>query len=483
MKLRLAFDAGRARNWHQILGATLSAQGHEVSFLAVPLQDRRMLRQLHRLDQLLAWERRIYAIKDNHAFAGFSPPQPPDTAVQGLCIDLTSAGCGAETCLFPLFRGMRGELGMFADLTHPDEPLLAIMSSDAAAPLLIGHPAIENREIGSYGLGHLAMAAAALLAKAVERIGALPDLPAPPVPEARLRPPAPLHYGAAMLVTKIMRNLRARNKKEPPWRIAWRRIEGDAMQDTGRWPQTAFTTLADDGQRYFADPFIFVEDGVAHVFCEEYPFATRKGIISHFTLDRQRGASAVRPVLELPFHISYPQVFAFGGEIYMLPEASASHKLELYRARHFPDDWLPERVLIDNADLADATFLVHAGRCWIFATRRLPFGSSWDQLVIYSAPHPLGPWTAHRDNPACLDARSARPAGNMWMKDGTLYRIAQDCTGDYGRTLSLLRVDHLDEHTFHQTQITQLTPPPATGWRNVHTLNTGGGFEIIDYIA
>ena len=43
---------------------------------------------------------------------------------------------------------------------------------------------------------------------------------------------------------------------------------------------------------------------IAHVFCEEVPFATGKGIISQFTIDAAGRASSPRPVLERAYHLS-----------------------------------------------------------------------------------------------------------------------------------------------------------------------------------
>lgn len=488
MKIRLVIDAARGRSWHRALGDALAARGHDVGFEARSLKDRRCLQHLLHLDQLLGLERRLYGIPADHAFSSFSVPIALHATPADLTIDLSTSGQGASAGLLPLFNGIRGEPGLFGAMTNPQSPRLTIMSTDLEHPALVGHPAIENRKIASYGLANLAVAAVALLLKAVDQLGTsrageVPAEPPLPQPATSHSVYGPLAYGIGNLGTKIVRNLYRRRHKFQDWHVAWRRTNGDAMQVTGLWPQKQFTTLPDDGQRYYADPFIFMQSETAHVFCEEFPHATGKGIISHFTLDPQGGASPVRPVLECPFHLSYPQVFGFGDAIYMLPETGANGTLEIYRARHFPDDWVLERVLIDNIDAGDATFTFHAGRCWIFCTTRQPYGSSWDQLAIFHAPHPLGPWTAHQNNPVILDASCARPGGAMWVKDGTLYRVAQDCAADYGGALQLLRVDRLDDMSFRQTPVAHITPPRTARWKGLHTLNAAGGFEIIDYLS
>ena len=54
---------------------------------------------------------------------------------------------------------------------------------------------------------------------------------------------------------------------------------------------------------------MFEEGGVAYVFCEEYPYATGKGVISVFALDDEGNPGSPRVVLERPHHLSYPFVF------------------------------------------------------------------------------------------------------------------------------------------------------------------------------
>ncbi len=99
-------------------------------------------------------------------------------------------------------------------------------------------------------------------------------------------------------------------------------------------------------------------------------------------------------MLEEPHHLSYPQVFERDGAIWMLPEASASGRLTLYRASAFPDRWIAETVLVEG-EISDATLLEHGGLLWLFATDRDGYGSTSDTLVVFCAPALAGPWKPH----------------------------------------------------------------------------------------
>ncbi len=44
-------------------------------------------------------------------------------------------------------------------------------------------------------------------------------------------------------------------------------------------------------------------------------------------------------VLAEPFHLSYPYVFEWENNYYMIPEANSTESIRLYRATNFPRQW------------------------------------------------------------------------------------------------------------------------------------------------
>jgi hypothetical protein len=189
------------------------------------------------------------------------------------------------------------------------------------------------------------------------------------------------------------------------------------------------------------------------------------------------------PVLEEPWHLSYPQIFERDGAIWMLPEASGGKRLVLYRATGFPDRWQAEATLLDGVELSDATLLDFGGRLWLFATNRDGFGSTSDTLVVFSAPALTGPWTPHPMNPVLIDRRSARPGGGFVRRDNRLFLPVQDGTLGYGGGLGIAELTRLDERT---VRMSDPVPVSASGdWPHpmVHTLNRHGRLEAIDGIV
>ncbi|MFS8046083.1 hypothetical protein [Rhizobium sp. BR 314] len=281
------------------------------------------------------------------------------------------------------------------------------------------------------------------------------------------------------LGAETMRRLRFRHAH---WRVGYRFVDGPGVAATCALGN-GWSVLPDAGDHFYADPFAFRWHDRYFLFVEDYPHATRKAVISVVAFDSDGKPQEPRCVLEEPYHLSYPQVFEHDGAIWMLPEASASEKLTLYRSVDFPDRWLPEAVLI-HGEISDATLLEHGGRLWLFATSRDGYGSTSDTLVVFHAERLAGPWKPHPLNPVLIDRRMARPGGAFIRDESNrIFLPVQDGTLGYGGGLGLSELLELDEQTI---RLTAPRPIDALGdwpYPKIHTLNRSSRLEVIDGIA
>ena len=254
------------------------------------------------------------------------------------------------------------------------------------------------------------------------------------------------------------------------------RRDGSLPRDLG-----GFEAIAAPAGHFYADPFVLASGDHTYLYVEDWLPETQRGAISVLEVGsdgRPRGRA--RRVLERPYHLSYPFVFEHGDQTYLVPESSADQTVELYRGVALPDRWEPLGPILRDIRAIDPTVLEHDGRLWLFAGVAMPGASPWDELWLWSAPTLDGPWVAHPANPIVSDARSARPAGRILLRDGVLYRPSQDCAPTYGRRIVINRIDVLSPTDYHETPVATIEPRGIRGLSRTHGYDATAGLEVID---
>ncbi|SJM94560.1 hypothetical protein [Crenothrix polyspora] len=231
---------------------------------------------------------------------------------------------------------------------------------------------------------------------------------------------------------------------------------------------------------FWADPFPVEHDGRCWVMVEELPYASGRGHLAAIELFNDGTYSASQPVMSGDQHLSYPFVFSWHNALYMLPESSAARNVVLWKCLQFPDRWEQAAVLLTDLRAVDATLIEYQDMWWMFVAMAHEGACVHDELHVYFADSPLGPWQAHPENPVKSDARNARPAGNLYIENGILYRPAQDCATEYGKATVLNRVDCLDKQHFSETPIARLDSQWRKDFLRTHTLSRSENIWAVD---
>ena len=242
-----------------------------------------------------------------------------------------------------------------------------------------------------------------------------------------------------------------------------------------------FKLIAHPADRDWADPFIWVQNGKYFIFIEEKPYSTKIGRIICLALDENMDVLSSHIVLEKPFHLSYPYLFEYKEQLYMVPETKDNRTIDLYRCTNFPYHWEFARNLLSDVEAVDASLIEKDGKWWLFANIVNDKGVSWDTLHLYMAPHPLADeWVAHPKNPIIKDIHSARPAGRIFLDNGNLIRPSQDCSVRYGYATNFNRIVTLDETDYSEVCEKTFMPPKIGNILGTHTYNSMNGFTLID---
>ncbi|KAH7537021.1 hypothetical protein FEM48_Zijuj03G0048100 [Ziziphus jujuba var. spinosa] len=176
--------------------------------------------------------------------------------------------------------------------------------------------------------------------------------------------------------------------------------------------------------------------------------------------------------LDEEWHLSYPYVFDYNDQIYMMPESSEKGELRLYRALNFPLQWKLEKVIIEKP-LVDSFIIYHNNMHWLFGSDHSGFGTKKNgQLEIWYSNSPLGPWKPHKKNPIYNVDKSlgARNGGRPFVYKGHLYRVGQDCGETYGRRVRGFKVEVLTTNDYKEVEVPLGLIEPTKGrnaWNGV----------------
>ena len=494
MRLRLRLDGRRPRLWHvHLLRRVARMPGVDaIEIDARPGPDGWPANA----DLLFSLEALIHRLPRSGASAPAGDadltawPQAGD-ARPDLIVDLCGdTDAGAADAVWQLtYDGRLGEPGLLACLLDGRAPGIGLR--DGNRLVASGRTGTERRGVMLTSFDDALVRTVSLLSAAVagrrETSPALARTEAV-VPSAVLPGGEILARTVRILAHAIAQRLYHLCYHAPHWRVGWRRLAGGPdVIDLRRHPDSGWTTLPDDGRRFYADPFPLDHRGETWLFVEDYVHALGKGIVSAVRVTADGPVGVPAPVLEEAHHLSYPFVFVQDGEVWMVPETGSAGTIDLYRATAFPGGWMKEATLVSGVVASDATLVEHGGLWWMFATVRdaplgaaLGSGSYSDALHLWSAPDFRGPWMAHAHNPVLVDVASARPAGRIVGRGGALIRPVQDCTEGYGRALALARIDRLDAGGYAQTVETRLAAGPLWPGTRLHTLNRSKTLECID---
>ncbi len=188
-----------------------------------------------------------------------------------------------------------------------------------------------------------------------------------------------------------------------------------------------------------AHPFLYVSDSRYYLFCTVKFGATDEGGIGLAESPDGLHWKYRQMVIKEPFVLSYPYVFKWENDYYLIPEAHTETSVRLYRATNFPLEWTYEGDLISGDHFISASLAHFQDRWWMFVS---PEGNR--TLRLFYSPELKGPWTEHPLSPIVKDDPDiARPGGRVIEIDGTLYRMGQDCDPTYGNQLHAFRITEI----------------------------------------
>ncbi len=189
---------------------------------------------------------------------------------------------------------------------------------------------------------------------------------------------------------------------------------------------------------FIADPCWIKEKGIYYLFVEAA--IDLFGRIDVYSSKDFINWELYGTALEIDTHLSYPLVFRYNDEIYMMPESNKAKEVALYETDNFPLGWKKKRVLIDKV-LVDSSILFYNDLVYIFAA-----DSDYNLYVYYSDDILNGEFKMHPKSPLGR-GEGMRPAGRPIILDGKIVLPMQSHKKGYGYSIKKLVITYLDTQT------------------------------------
>lgn len=254
-----------------------------------------------------------------------------------------------------------------------------------------------------------------------------------------------------------------------------------------------FKVLPASFRYWYADPIPCIIENNIYIFFEQYDKLHGKGYIGVSKLKDNGKLSKPKIVLKEKTHLSFPMIIHFKGDYYMIPESSATKKIQIYKMRKTPYSWESYYSINIEEEMVDIVYLEMKGSFLLIGSildekNQLLTRRQIIQLENLEDSKNLQYRIGYTDETSSLMARNG---GNIYFDDkNKRFRIAQESTEtDYGMYLCLneiqeVSLDIINEKLYKRKTIDDIEVNLNSSFNRMIGLHTYGrcenGFEVID---
>lgn len=217
--------------------------------------------------------------------------------------------------------------------------------------------------------------------------------------------------------------------------------------------------VVDVDASFVADPFMVSKNGKYYMFFEVMNRETNQGDIGYAQSEDGKRWDYRKIIIDEKFHLSYPYIFEWENNYYLIPESHKDLSVRIYKSTSFPEKWEYIGNLLSGYHYVDPSIFQYNDKWWLFVTT--PHN---DVLNLYYSNDLLGEWKPHSMNPIIkFDSNFARPGGRVFTYDGRLYRLTQDDDPSYGIQVFAFEITELSEKSYVEKMVSEKPVVNMTG--------------------
>jgi hypothetical protein len=210
---------------------------------------------------------------------------------------------------------------------------------------------------------------------------------------------------------------------------------------------------------FWADPFYFKYQNKDFFFFERYCYKNKKGEICCAEL-RDNKLINIQSVLKKKYHLSFPNIFRYKKNIFLLPETHENKRLEIYICDDFPKKWSLYSTAFIGEIVCDPLILLKNKKLWLFInkTSRNVENLNKDLYIYQIDSLKLKSITPHKKNPVISSLNGGRNASQNFFRNKNMLRVSQDCTNLYGESINISKITKLNINSYTQKLIKTIKP-------------------------
>lgn len=226
-----------------------------------------------------------------------------------------------------------------------------------------------------------------------------------------------------------------------------------------------------------ADPFIYFKGGKYFILFEEINIISRVGKICVAEVKNYKLKNK-KTLIKKRRHVSFPYLFQ-NTKSYIIPETHKDRTVELYEYDIDNQRLTFIRKILDDIECVDSAIFFREKKYWLITTQRSK-SNEFDELNIYFSDDLVnGKFQPHQQNPIYSTKKKSRNAGSIRIIDNKIYRATQNCEEEYGKSVSLTKVDLISTTNYLEGDSELLNI--IGNKSNHHTYNTSNDLIVSDY--
>ena len=170
---------------------------------------------------------------------------------------------------------------------------------------------------------------------------------------------------------------------EEIYTIGYRNRDGHTLLDSDL---LSFDRIPYDNNFWYADPILTTYQGKTYLLMESFDMRTQLGSIACAEFGEDGKLLQPRIIIQEKYHMSFPMVFFWNEELYMIPETCGNRSLNLYRCEGDIEKWTlvksfpVEEELVDTVVTACGPDYVELISAAVHETHKRKF--KWQKLRI-----------------------------------------------------------------------------------------------------